>query len=314
MYSDDMSIQETVSAAIKNAMPGWNLESLPEGFGWAPQRHLRTVLLNGALRQRVVIRQSWSDLAFQTERYLYESVLACVPFKTPRLIGTFTLMGDESPWMILEDIGDRTVADDPEMRPKFIEALGLLHGYGRRLCVENQLDSSRLRQFPASHSYFRGWQAILENGLESGRYALPETILSFFRTLREDLVQEPHTLLHGDTDPSNAIVVPNGISLVDWERASIGPASVDLGRVVSAAQLQDDMQLYSRAYRRASGHDMGDGEGLRVGGLGIAFDSLRWVCHYISQVEEGNDPGEDWRRANYEPCLGLIRAAAAQED
>ena len=290
-------------------MPGWEFENPLQGFGWAPQRHFRAVLVTASRKQSVIVRRSSSVSGFETERYLYESVLADLPFKTPQLLGTFTLNGDQSPWMILEDIGHRTAADAPEKRRLFLQILAWLHGHGRRLCEAGQLDEERLRRFPANHPYYNEWEAVLENGLTSGTYALPNTVLRSLWRLQEGLAQQPQTLLHGDTDYSNAILTYDGMALVDWERASIGPGSVDLGRVVSPEELYDDMQSYRTAYCEASGQEMGDEEALRIGGLGVVFDSLRWICYYVKRVEDGNDPGEDWRRAHYEPCLERIRAA-----
>ena len=293
-------------------MPGWDFANPLQGFGWAPERHLRAVLAKAGEIQEVVVRHSWSVSGFETERYLYDSVLADLPFKTPELLGTFTLSGDDSPWMILEDMGDLSVANQPENRRLFLRLLGWLHGHGRRLCESTQLDERRLNRFPANHSYYDEWEAILENGLASGKYALPESALSTCRQLKGELAGEPETLLHGDADYSNAILTPKGIALVDWERACIGPASVDLGRVVCGGELADDMRSYRMAYCEASGYEMGDEEAMTIGALGVVFDSLRWVCYYVKRVEGGNDPGEEWRRTHYEPCLRRLCAAALQ--
>ena len=270
------------------------------------------VLARAGEIQEVVVRHSWSVSGFETERYLYGSVLADLPFKTPELFGTFTLSGDDSPWMILEDMGDRSAANQPENRRLFLRLLGWLHGHGRRLCESAQLDERRLNRFPANHSYYDEWEAILENGLASGKYALPTSALSSCRRLRDGLVGEPQTLLHGDTDYSNAILKHNSMGLVDWERASIGPASVDLGRVVCARELHGETRSYRIAFGETSGYDLDDEQAVRIARMGIVFDSLRWICYYIKQVEGGSDPGEEWYRAHYEPCIERVRADASE--
>lgn len=303
-----MNRHRAISNAVLSAMPGWEFANPLQGFGWAPERHLRAVLVKAGKKQEVVIRHSWSVSGFETERYLYESVLADLPFKTPELLGTFALNEDELPWMILEDIGGCSAANQPENRRLFLRLLGWLHGHGRCLCEASQLDGSRLNRFPANHSYYHEWEAILENGLAFGKYALPNSVINSCRRLREALAGEPQTLLHGDTDYSNAILTDDGMGLVDWERASIGPASVDLGRVVCSGESHDEMRSYCVAFGETSGYDLDYKQAVRIASLGVVFDSLQWICYYIKQVAEGNDPGEKWYRAYYEPCLDRVHA------
>jgi len=309
-----MERQEALSEAIVDAMPGWTLNGLPQGFGWAPQRHFQAVLRNGPQKQDAIIRQSWGDSAFQTEKFLYETVLDRLPLETPRLLGDFMISGEDAPWMILEKVGNRTVADEPLLQSEFIRTLGLLHGHGKNLLIKGQLDSEFLKQFPANHGYCSEWQAILRESLRLSKYALPASILSFLSEFQEELSREPLTLLHGDTDPSNAIVTPTGIALVDWERASIGPACVDLGRMISCDGLEEDIQSYRLGYNKASECDLSEKDAQKTGNLGLLYDSFRWTCHYIKQVEEGNDPGKEWKQVYFDPCLELIRATISKQD
>ena len=51
-----------------------------------------------------------------------------------------------------------------------------------------------------------------------------------------ELSNRPYTLLHGDTDLSNALLTDQGMALVDFEKASIGPASLDLGRITATVK------------------------------------------------------------------------------
>ena len=299
---------DAISCAVLAAMPGWDFVSPLRAFGWTPRRHFRAVLAKAGKRQRVIVRHSWSVLGFDTEKCLYESVLGDMSFRTPVLLGTFAIDHGEPPWMILEDLGESTIADEPAKRHLILPVLGLLHGCGRHLLEAGRLDTGKLVPFPGSHTCHDEWETFLGDGLTSDRYALPSGVLGCLDRLRDGLAQEPQTLLHGDTDLSNFVLTADGVAPVDWERALIGPASLDLGSVVSLDKLSEDMQSYRVAYCQASGHSMGNEDALRVGGQGILFDSLRWVCYYIRRVEAGNDPGEEWRQLHYEPRLRRVRA------
>ena len=43
----------------------------------------------------------------------------------------------------------------------------------------------------------------------------------------------PNVLLHGDLHPKNVLVHDNGVSLVDFDEASVGPAAAELGGVLA---------------------------------------------------------------------------------
>ena len=213
--------------------------------------------------------------------------------------------------MILQDIGEQVAAADcPADRRAFLQALGQLHGCSRCLLDSGQLHQGPLKCFPASHAYthYDEWEGLLTQGLDLDEYDLPASTLEACRRLRDALAAEPRALLHGDTDLSNAIVTNSGIGLIDWERACLGPASVDLSRVVPASELADDAQTYRTAFNETAGFELSNGDVLRVVGIGILFDSLRWICHYIKQSTCGNSPDEEWRSQYYIPCLEHIRS------
>ena len=290
-------------------MPGWSFVEPPTGFGWAPDRHFRAVMTEDGGRTPVVIRHSWSIEGHETERHLYESVLGRFPFVTPQLLASFSIEGGETPWMVLEDIGE-LVAErvNPGDRRAFLQALGQLHGCCLALLESAQLAMGPLTHFPESHAhtYYREWEALLTQGIESNALGIPASSLRTCRRLGDALAAEPQLLLHGDTDCSNAVVTGRGIGLVDWERACLGPASIDLSRVVLADALLEDMQVYRSAFSRAAGTELTDADAIKIGRMGILFDALRSICYYVRQTTDGNDPGEDWRKRYYQPSIECL--------
>ena len=290
-------------------MPGWSFAEPPLGFGWAPERHFRAVLRRDGENARVIVRRTWTVAGFQAERHVYESVLAQFSFVTPELLAFFKLDGCDTPWMVLQDIGEQLASSErSEDRRMFIGVLGHLHGTSQRLLASNQIGMGPLLSFPASLAYmhYDEWDAMLTRGMKSKDYGIPASALEACRKLRDALTAEPTVLLHGDTDFSNAIVTGEGIGLIDWERACLGPASLDLSRVVSASDLADDMQVYCESFNEGGGYSLTEDEAIRIGGLGLVFDSLRWICHFIKQATAGNSPGDEWRKQYYDPCLEAL--------
>lgn len=46
------------------------------------------------------------------------------------------------------------------------------------------------------------------------------------------LIDSPHAVVHGDFSPSNVLMGPEGVSVVDWESAAIGPCVIDLASLI----------------------------------------------------------------------------------
>jgi aminoglycoside phosphotransferase (APT) family kinase protein len=213
--------------------------------------------------------------------------------------------------MVLRDLGEQVASSArSEDRRSFIEALGGLHGQSRRLLECGGFDRGPLRFFPARHActHYGEWDALLTMGMKPEICGIPASALEVCRKLKAFLAAAPAALLHGDTDFSNAIVTNKGIGLIDWERACLGPASVDLSRVVSPDELAVDMRCYRAAFNKAGDADLAGEEAVRLGERAVAFDSLRWISHYVKQCLGGNDPGDDWRERYYEPCIRILRS------
>ena len=296
---------------VLSAMPGWRFEQPPRPFGWAPDRHFRALLACGDRHEPVVIRQSWSGPGFEVERYLYTQILPDLPVNTPLLLASFRTHSHDTGWLVLRDVGQRC-ADQacPHDRQRVLLQLGALHGHGIRLTRSGRLAGSPLPQFPPSHWHYQGWEDLVRFGVCSSQHLLPAWATDFTHLVREKAAAAEVTLLHGDTDYSNAVVGPSGLSLVDWERACIGPASADLGRALEPTGARpDDLKAYHGAYQEALHADISLERTRQEMELAVSLNSLRWICYYLKRLSEGDDPGESWRDSYFVPSLRMLESS-----
>jgi len=289
-------------------MEGWKLASPPEGFGWAPGRHLRATLERGTGQARVIVRQSWSTEGFDTETLLYTTVLPRLSIKTATLWVTFSLASDGSQWMVLEDLGERKPEGGSLTDGKALfTALGRLHGEG--LALANGLSGNPLPLF-AGDSLLQEWMPLLTSACADPHFELPEYTPAFLDALCLKLTQQPLTLLHGDTDPSNVIIIDGQAALIDWERAKLGPPSLDLGKALEAVQSQDALTSYRSAFNCASGCEISDEQVQEWADLAAIHNSLHWICYYVRHARQESGPDLEWRRDYYEPCVRRLREIA----
>ena len=302
---------DEISDAVQRVVVGWEISSPPQPFTWAPDRHLRACLVKNGRTRNVILRRSWAPKNFEIETFLYRSVLPNFSVRTPVLWGTFVADDGQSLWIILEDVDGRTVrSDDPEDRKKFMAALGQLHGQGIRW-LEGQKDSiDFLPRFDDASLPYAGkflpirlWVERLARGIEIPSLEIKPCLLSFPQWLLAQLVRQPMTLLHGDTDVSNGIIVDNEVFLIDFERACIGPPSLDLGKAVEWAESLDELEPYHSCFREVSGKDIPVSVLREWIDLGQGYNSLYWVSYYVERILEGNPLDLEWRERYYEPAI-----------
>ena len=305
--------KQRITDCALSVMHGWEFVTPLTGFGWAPERHLRAELTGGAQYRKVVIRQSWSIEGYTSECYLYQSVLPGLTIRTPKLFGTFTLDPEGSKWMILEDSGSRqpTMGDVAD-RKAFLATLGCLHGQGRLLVQDSNFSMTPLPEFPRDtlnrdDLNFGKWRSVLLNALTDHSFGVEELTVNLLDCLWLQLSRQPKTLLHGDTDASNAVWVDGEIALFDWERALIGPACLDLGRLMEyLTSTIDELDTYREMFNKASEESLSVGEMYYIADLGKGYNNLRWVCYYIEQVTGGNPPS--WGEETYHGFLNQLRS------
>ncbi len=301
-------VAEHVADTLMAAMPGWRFVKPPVGFGWAPQRHFRARIAGAKEGVDVVIRQSWRSEGFAAEVHVYRELAEQLPAKTARLLGTFSLDSGDPDWIVLEDLGTHMLSPSHRTdREAFLLALGRLHAWGESVERLAQLKNSPLPVVPP-HPTKRGeWRDLLRLNLESDEYSLEPWMPDLCDAVWERLAGEPPTLLHGDADFSNALWVGSDVALIDWERACIGPAALDLGRVIEATESSDELEGYASGYRSVARRELSAERLRHAADLGDGHNCLRWVCYYINGTSNGKGPPSGWRRNYYEPCLARLR-------
>jgi hypothetical protein len=303
MSTPDAAPVGLLSDAIAAALPGWRVLGELEPFGWAPDRHLRACLLDPRGEAvRVVLRRSSERSTYQVEMFLYQHVFPGLPVRTARLWAAFDLP-DSANWMVLGDLGTEMVrAYEADDRAAFLTTLGLLHGKGVAAHLGFPADHP-LPSFTAGDSVYGDWRGLLTAAPEEG---LGEPAGALLDRMLTQLTRQPVTLLHGDTDFSNALLVDDGVALIDWENASLGPAPLDLGTLVGHLAGVDDLAPYRDA--DASGGDLSEGDLQELLDLANAHDALRWICSYLTWKQEGQDPGGEWRKTYFTPRVERVRA------
>ncbi len=285
---------ERLWEAAQQAAPGLTFECLPQPFGWAPTRHMRARVTGGGL-QSVVLRQSWSAESHAIECSIYRSVLGLLPVRTAALVGVFELDDDEPGWMILEDLGtDHPRADSQADRRRLLKALGVLHGAGRRLGLA---DGSAVSVFSRNESEHSDWTELLASG--DPDLGIEDWMAGFAENTLGQLEAGSYTLLHGDIDFSNFVVVGGDVAFLDWEKAKSGPPGLDLGPLMEYVREDEELEAYVEGWE-------GVGGGLPIAAgqwahLGEIYDCVRWICYYLRAKRNGADPGPEWKAQYYDP-------------
>lgn len=186
--------------------------------------------------------------------------------------------------------------------------LGSLHGEAT-LLVEQQLTPGHpLTRFDAGRGEYREWMDLLTQAAACPCSGVREWVPALLAQLLPRLAADTAALLHGDLDLSNAIPTDAGMALVDWEKASIGPVSLDLGFLIEFIRRPEEIDSYRLAFCDASGRGVAPERLGELIDLADGYDSLRWICHYLREVAAGRDPGPDWRDADYVPRLDRLHS------
>jgi hypothetical protein len=219
-----------------------------------------------------------------TERRIQEEVLPHLPLTVPRYYGT-CLDGPDG-WIFLEDVGEvRYSRAEPEHLRIAGEWVGRLHvaaaRAGRPMGIADAGPPRYLR-------HLRDARQKLHRCL--GRWHLPpaevdvlSAILTWWDAIEARWVRveagcvgAPPTLVHGDFQPKNVFLRPNGDGLqlfaIDWEMVGWGPPPADLTRI--------DLDAYWEAVRESwPGVDRATVDRLAwFGRLLEAIASVDWKC------------------------------------
>jgi hypothetical protein len=302
----------SIREALRRALPGSRLIHGPEPYGWAPSRHFRATLAGKGRTMNVVIRRSWTYEGHDVEVFLYATVLPHLTVGTAALIAEFELGDGEPGWLVLEELdGDQARASNREHRGAYLRALGSLHAEGRTLLQRGLL--AALPRFTADSPEMSRWRCVLARAIAQGGFGVDEHVITTLELLQArmtDGIEAVETLLHGDTDFSNAMIRADGAALVDWEKATIGPPSLDLGPMMETLEGHDELAAYRQGVEEVGGPSVTTAQVARWALEGETYNCIRWICYYIQAASEGSAPSADWRTRFYDPCLRRLREIA----
>lgn len=300
-----------IRAALQRDLPSWRLLDSPRPYGWAPSRHFKATLAANERTIDAVIRQSWTHQGHDLELFLYTEILQHLMIPTATLIGEFGLDDGEPRWLVLADLGGEQARRDlPAHRAAYLCALGRLHGEARTLVQRGGL--SRLPRFSAGSNEMDSWRCLLTKAIAEGGFGITRRAVSVFDALRPEMTADAGTaatLVHGDTDFSNAVIRGCELALVDWERACIGPPSLDLGPIVETLETYAELDAYRQGFRDVGHACPTTREVERWAREGETYDCIRWVCYYVDAALKGTPPPSDWRKRFYDPCLTRLERA-----
>ena len=259
-----------------------------------------------------MIRQSTSAEVHDLEVRIYTQVLPKLSVKTPSFLVAFDL-GTECPnWMVLEKLdGEEASGGTRTERRRILETLARLHLEGIVLERSGQLADANLPRFDAEAARYQKWRSILVDGIADGSYSLLPWIPSCLDAVLAALPGFPYGLIHSDLDLSNIIVAGNGtIGLIDWEKACIGPISVDLGQFMEHVASGDELQGYCRQLVVSQGLRVSEDDVSYWADVGRAFKLIHEICSYVHASLKGRAPAPSWRGKYFEPCLPALEAIA----
>jgi hypothetical protein len=127
----------------------------------------------------------------------------------------------------------------------------------------------------------------------------------FAGAILKNMLEATCSLVHGDVEFSNMLATADGVALIDWEKATYGPASVDLGPLMEYVDDERELENYVRGWGLTS--ELSFPVAREWARLGRAYDCIRWVCHYLRARSNGADPGPGWRAQYYDPRIEWLR-------
>ena len=306
--------EELINTVI-SVLPGWKFSIMPQAFGQTSDRYYRAQLIKDNIVRKVIIRQSWTSVKHEIETFIYRMVLPFyVRIRTPKLWATFVLVSDGSKWMVLEDLGDLMAQfDKSEDRQAFLQLLGRFHGYGMQLLKDESFSCGPLHRFDGEFIQYGGqfvslekWREILNRDLLFQEFHVEPWVFSLLEYLFHKLVKQPMTIIHGDINISNIILSENNVGLIDFERAYIGPPSLDLGYIAANIESPDELGAYRKGYMEISETDLSSNTLIEWVKVGRSYYCFYMICYYLEERMQGKDFGIGFRRRYYDTALEYL--------
>lgn len=267
----------------------------PKGFGWAPTNHLRAKIayLNDVLE--VVIKRCYTNETFNIEKYLYKEILPQMLFRTPKLYMDFQYEGDY--WLMLEDVGEEYLnRGKPDERKLLLEAIGSFHGEGIKFIKEDEVKNI-LPYFESNGEEYRSKKELLVKASEIEKFNFDSNLIDFFKNMWDKMSKQQFTLLHGDTDASNFIIKNNKVGVIDFEKAKIGPISLDFSKMASSIN-DDDLKYYHKSFSR-NGSRLSLNKIKEMVKIGEAYNNYHWICYDIKADSQPPYPEYKWNNERY---------------
>src|SRR5437016_2607623 len=202
--------------------------------------------INGRTRQ-VIVKRLKPEIARRSE-LVAQRWLPRVGMSDngPALLGSVAEPGGNCVWHVYDDLGPselHTNALDPDSVSAAIKLVARLH---MRFARHPLLGEVRLHGCDLGIQFYAASVRDATYALEAcqpsrEQASLHDRLLERLSKLRQELPQRSHaldawggpeTLLHGDLWHINSFVIPTAhglhVRLIDWDHASVGPASYDL--------------------------------------------------------------------------------------
>lgn len=267
----------------------------PKGFGWAPTNHLRAQIAHINRDIKVVIKRCYTYETFKVEKYLYEKILSRMLIRTPKLYKDFQYEGDY--WLILEDIGEEYLdVGKLDERKLLLQTMGSFHGEGINYIDDDDVKTV-LPHFESNEEEFRSKRNLLVNATKIDKFNLDSKLIIFFEYIWDKMSEQTFTLLHGDTDPSNFIIENNEAGVIDFEKAKIGPVSLDLSKIASSIH-DEDLEYYHNSFSRYD-NSLSLDKIREMVKLGEAYNNFHWICYDLKADSEPPYPEYRWNEERF---------------
>src|SRR5438874_5826127 len=202
--------------------------------------------INGHVRQ-VIVKRLRPEIALRGA-LIAERWLPAVGMRDsgPALLGSVAEPGGNCAWHVYDDLGPCELDTSRLDREKVSAAIKLIAQLHLQFARHPLLGEVRLHGCDLGIHFYDANVRDATYALEacqpsSQQTPVRDSLLQRLSTLRKELPQRaealdvwggPETLLHGDLWSINVFVIPTAhglyVRLIDWDHASVGPASYDL--------------------------------------------------------------------------------------
>jgi hypothetical protein len=208
----------------------------------------------------------------QREIEVYRTILAHASLGTPHYYGSVVDSQNDRFWLFLERVAGRELYQVGDASIWGEAARWLAHFHHQFSSSEALPPHTARRLVRFDEPYYRQWferAAEFAGNAEGARYESVWLLAAHAPALVDELLDFPLGLIHGEFYASNIMVADSRsdwrICPLDWERAAIGPALIDLAALVAGRWSEDVRFQMAAAYHA---------EQLRLDGATLPMDQL----------------------------------------